>query len=101
MDENKIVIVSDDNNVINFDDITIKHDTIDRNEVCEVENAIAKLESENADFESKIAANNEQINELKDKLAYAKKVIAIADAQKEVEVPVVDNAEIQTVNVEY
>ena len=31
MDENKIVIVSDDNNVISFDDITIKHDTVDRN----------------------------------------------------------------------
>ena len=33
MDENKIVIVSDENGVVAFDDITIKHDTVNRAEV--------------------------------------------------------------------
>ena len=81
-EENKIEIVSDDSNVISFNDITIKHDTIDRNEVAEVENAITKLEEENADYANKISANNDSINILKEKLEYAKKVIALADAKK-------------------
>lgn len=105
MDENKIVIVSDDSNIINFDDITIRHDTVDRNEVNEVENAIAKLKSENANYESKISANNEQIKVFEDKLAYAKKVIAIADVAKaetvqKTEVPVESNSEIQETEIE-
>ena len=40
MDEKKIVIVSDENGIVAFDDITIKHDTINRAEVEEVEKAI-------------------------------------------------------------
>lgn len=88
MDENKIVIVSDDNNVISFDDITIKHDTVDRNEVAEVEKEIEMLEVE-------IDEKNKRLVELKAKIKYAKKIIAIADAEKvaEVEVPAVENNE--------
>lgn len=72
MDENKIVIVSDENGVVAFDDITIKHDTVNRAEVAEVEAEIAKLEND------KVAIDN-RIVELKAKVLYAKKVIAIAD----------------------
>ena len=72
MDENKIVIVSDENGVVAFDDITIKHDTVNRAEVAEVEAEIAKLEND------KVAIDN-RIVELKAKVLYAEKVIAIAD----------------------
>lgn len=92
MDENKIVIVSDDSNIIKFDDITIRHDSVDRAEVAEVEREIAKLEDDKVAIDDKIV-------ELKAKLLYAKKVIEIADAAKvelesvEADEPVVDNAE--------
>ena len=33
MDEKKIVIVSDENGIVAFDDVSIKHDTINRAEV--------------------------------------------------------------------
>ena len=36
MDEKKIVIVSDENGIVEFDDITIKHDTVNRAEVAEL-----------------------------------------------------------------
>lgn len=75
MEENKIVIVSDNDNVIEFDDVTIKHDTVNRLEVAEVEAEIAKLESDKV-------AIDERIVELKAKVLYAKKVIEIADAAK-------------------
>lgn len=75
MEENKIVIVSDNDNVIEFDDVTIKHDTVNRLEVAEVEAEIAKLESDKV-------AIDERIVELKAKVLYAKKVIEIADATK-------------------
>lgn len=75
MEENKIVIVSDDCNVIQFDDITVKHDTIDRNEVAEIKNEISKLENDKQSIDDKLV-------ELKAKILYAEKVIAIADAAK-------------------
>lgn len=75
MEENKIVIVSDNDNVIEFDDVTIKHDTVDRNEVAEVEAEIAELKS-------KKVAIDDKIIELEAKVLYAKKVIEIADAAK-------------------
>lgn len=74
MEENKIVIVSDDSNVIAFDDITIKHDTVDRAEVAEIKEEISNLESQKVSIDEKIV-------ELKAKILYAEKIIAIADAQ--------------------
>lgn len=80
MDEKKeIVIVSDENGIVAFDDITIKHDTINRAEVAEVEEAIASLEKD------KISIDN-RIVELKAKLLYAKKIIAIADGKRNSEI---------------
>lgn len=92
-EENKIVIVSDDNNVIHFDDITVRHDTVDRAEVAEIKNELNKLEND------KIAIDD-RIVELKARLLFADKVIAIADAAKaetaqEVDVPVESNDESQ------
>ncbi len=80
MDEKKeIVIVSDENGIVAFDDITIKHDTINRAEVAEVEEAIASLEKD------KISIDN-RIVELKAKLIYARKIIAIADEKRNSEI---------------
>ncbi len=78
-EEKKIVIVSDEDGIVAFDDITIKHDTINRAEVTEVEKAIEQLEQE------KIAVDK-RIVELKAKLLYAKKIIAIADEKRQSEI---------------
>lgn len=79
MDEKKIVIVSDENGIVAFDDITIKHDTINRVEVEEVEKAIKSLEQEKITI-------NDRIVELKAKLIYARKIIAIADEKRNSEI---------------
>ena len=73
-EENKIVIVSDNGNHIDFDDVTVRHDSVDRNDVAEIEAEIANLEQQRADIDDKLVA-------LKQKIAYAKRVIEIADAQ--------------------
>lgn len=75
MDENKIVIVEDDGNRIAYDDVTIKHDTVDRNEVAEIEIEINNLVNQKLVIDERIDALNK-------KLSYAKKVIAIADAER-------------------
>ncbi len=86
MDENKIVIVSDENGVVAFDDITIKHDTVNRAEVAEVKAEIAKLEND------KVAIDN-RIVELKAKVLYAEKVIAIADEKLKADADAAANVE--------
>lgn len=92
-EENKIVIVSDDGNCINFDDVTIKHDNINRNEVEEIDREIANLEHQRASIDDRLV-------ELKAKIAYAKRVIEIADLQTNaVETPVVDD-EIKNTEIE-
>lgn len=93
MDEKKIVIISDDSNVIKFDDITIKHDSVDRTEVAEIKQEISNLEVQKTTID-------ERLVDLKAKLLYAEKVIAIADAEKakaeqEASVSVENNEEIQ------
>lgn len=98
VEENKIVIVSDDNNIIEFDDVTVKHDTINRNDVADVEAEILKLENDKFTIDEKLV-------ELKAKILYAKKVIELADAKKtehEEDVPVDESAndEIPTTDVE-
>lgn len=74
-EENKIVIVEDVDNIIKFDDITIKHDQVDRQEVADAEKEIAELETQKVGIDERIVA-------LKVKIAYAKRVIEIADAKK-------------------
>jgi len=73
--ENKIVIVSDDDKVIAYQDITIVNDTIDREDVARAEQEIAELEQIRNDADEKIV-------NLKAKILYAKKVIALADEEK-------------------
>ena len=93
-EENKIVIVSDNGSRIDFDDVTVKHDSIDRNEVAQIDREIADLEQQRANIDERLVA-------LKENIAYAKRVIEIADAQASaaVETPVGDdenpNAEIE------
>ncbi len=55
-------------------DVTIKHDSVDRNEVAEIDREIADLEQQRANIDERLVA-------LKAKIAYAKRVIEIADAQ--------------------
>ncbi|MBD5086704.1 MAG: hypothetical protein HDT32_05070 [Clostridiales bacterium] len=75
LEEKKIVIVSDENDVVTFDDITIKHDTINRVEVAEVKKELEQLENEKIELDNRIVS-------LKAKLMYADKIIAIADENK-------------------
>ena len=73
-EENKIVIVSGNGSRIDFDDVTVKHDSIDRNEVVQIDREIADLEQQRANIDERLVV-------LKAKIAYAKRVIEIADAQ--------------------
>lgn len=74
-EERKIVIVEDDGKMVKFQDVVITNDEIDREEVAQVKDEIARLEQD------KIAIDDKLIS-LKAKLLYAEKVIAIADAEK-------------------
>lgn len=73
MAEKRVEIVEDINNVVTFD--TIVRDTISREDVKVAEERIAVLEGEVAD-------RNAEIEALKEKIAYAKEIIALADAKK-------------------
>lgn len=77
MEDNKrIEIVADENNVVTFD--TIVRDTVNREDVVFAEEEIARLEQE-------ICERNERIEALRAKIAYAKEILAIADAKKQAE----------------
>ena len=73
MEDKRVEIVSDVDNVVTFD--TIVRDSINRADVAVAEERIAVLERE-------IAERNAEIDALKEKIAYAKEIIAIADAKK-------------------
>ena len=77
-EEKKIVIVSDDDKVIEFQDIVIKNDVVDRDEADAVEEKIQELEQQRISIDEELA-------ELRAKIAYAKHIIEIADAQKQQE----------------
>ena len=80
MDEKRIEILEDVNGIIKFEEI--KEDVINRNEVEAVEARIEELLAQKLAIDEELAALNE-------KIAYAKKVIAIADAKKLAEESVV------------
>lgn len=80
MAEKRIEILEDVDNKIVFEEI--KTDTIDREEVALVDARIAELEAQKIAIEAELA-------ELRAKIDYAKKVIAIADAKKLAEESVV------------
>ena len=80
MAEKRIEILEDVGNKIVFEEI--KTDTIDREEVALVDARIAELEAQKLAIEAELA-------ELRAKIDYAKKVIAIADAKKLAEESVV------------
>lgn len=71
--ETRIEIINDDSVVITYQDIKV--DTVNRQEVAEIENAIAVLEQE-------VSEKNAKIEELKAKVEFAKKIIAMADEKK-------------------
>ena len=71
--DKRIEIIDDVEDVVTFD--TIVRDTVNRNDVAQAEERIAVLEQE-------IADRNAEMEALKEKIAYAKEIIAIADAKK-------------------
>ena len=87
MAEKRIEILEDVDNRIVFEEI--KTDTIDREEVAMVDARIAELEAQKLAIEAELA-------ELRAKIDYAKKVIAIADAKKLAEESVVSEEEAVT-----
>lgn len=90
MAEKRIEILEDVDNKIVFEEI--KTDTIDREEVALVDARIAELEAQKLAIEAELA-------ELRAKIDYAKKVIAIADAKKLAEESVVSEEEAVTEEV--
>lgn len=90
MAEKRIEILEDVDNKIVFEEI--KTDTIDREEVARVDARIAELEAQKLAIEAELA-------ELRAKIDYAKKVIAIADAKKLAEESVVSEEEAVTEEV--
>jgi hypothetical protein len=80
MADKRIEILEDVDNKIVFEEI--KTDTIDREEVALVDARIAELEEQKLAIEAELA-------ELRARIDYAKKVIAIADAKKLAEESVV------------
>ena len=74
-EENKIVIVEDDSRIIRFQDITIKNDSVDRDEVSAVEQEMKTLLEQRENIDKRLEM-------LAAKLEYAKRVIEIADKQK-------------------
>lgn len=71
--EKEIKIVADDGVVINYQ--LIEADKVNRQEVADIKSAIELLEQE-------VTEKNAKIEELKEKLAFAEKVIALADEKK-------------------
>ena len=90
MADKRIEILEDVDNIIVFEEI--KTDSIDREEVARVDARIAELEAQKLAIEAELA-------ELRAKIDYAKKVIAIADAKKLAEESVVSEEEAVTEEV--
>ena len=82
--EKEIKIVADDGIVIGYQ--LIETDKVDRQEVANIKSAIEMLEQE-------VIEKNAKIEELKEKLAFAEKVIALADEKKAQEMAQVDIVE--------
>lgn len=80
MGEKRIEILEDVNGIIKFEEI--KEDVVNRSEVEAVKARLAELEA------AKLAIEEEE-KELHEKIAYAEKIIAIADAKKLAEESVV------------
>ena len=83
--EKEIKIVNDDDTIITYQ--MIETDEINRQEIADIKLAIEALEKE-------VAEKNAKIEELKNKVAFAEKIIAMADEKKATEIEVQnENAE--------
>lgn len=71
--EKEIRIIDDDTVLIKYE--TIETDTVNRNEIAEIESAIEMLEQE-------VLEKNAKIEELKKKVEFAKHIISLADEIK-------------------
>lgn len=75
VEENKIVIVSDDGDRISFENVTTIFDECSRSRVSELESDVAQCEAE-------LAATEQRLANLRAELEYASRVIAAADADR-------------------
>lgn len=78
-EEKRIEIIRDENGVIDFNDITVIHDSVSREEVDRVKEEIKNLEQQKLDIEARLVG-------LRVKLEYAEHIIALADAKKAEEI---------------
>lgn len=92
MPEKKIVIIEDVDGVITFDKVETERDTINRADVESAEKRIAEIEAH-------IIEENKELEALREQIAYAKEIIALADKKKEEELPKEDTEE-ETVEAE-
>ncbi len=90
MAEKRIEIVSEENNIVTFDEIV--RDTIDRAEVERAEGLIAMLEEE-------IADKTAELEQLKERVAKAKEILALADEKKEQEAAATETETVEEVAV--
>lgn len=86
MPEKKIVIIEDVDGVITFDKVETERDTINRADVESAEKRIAEIEAH-------IIEENKELEALREQIAYAKEIIALADKKKEEEMPKEDTVE--------
>ena len=90
MAEKRIEIVSEENNIVTFDEIV--RDTIDRAEVERAEGLIAMLEEE-------IAGKTAELEQLKERVAKAKEILALADEKKEQEATATETETVEEIAV--
>lgn len=78
-EEKHIEIIRDENGIIIFDDITIIHDQVSREDVLRVKEEIKELEDRRQEIDASLL-------NLKAKLEYAERIILLADEKKQNEV---------------
>lgn len=81
-EEKRINIVRDENGIIDFEDIVVRKDSINRDEVTRAEEEYNALKTQKENLLGQVAEIEEKLAQLDEKLAYARNVIAIADAKK-------------------
>lgn len=81
MAEKRIEIVGEENNIVTYDEIV--RDTVNREEVAKAEELIAEIEKE-------IADKSIELEQLKERVAKAKQILALADEKKLKEVEAIE-----------
>lgn len=89
MAEKRIEIVGEENNIVTYDEIV--RDTVNREEVAKAEELIAEIEKE-------IADKSIELEQLKERVAKAKQILALADEKKLKETVETETIETEPIN---